>query len=85
MTIFDTNKDSAYPSEFYGVGCHVVKKITIDKDNIEFLCEDGATFTVETCRYNDFLVSREDKQTCYDIEIMGDKGIIELFIEKYRC
>lgn len=85
MTIFDTDRNSAYPSEFHGVGCHTVDKITIDKDNIEFHCEDGATFTVETCRYNDFLVSRDDKLSLFDIEIMGDTGIIELFIEKYRC
>ncbi len=89
MTLFDlvgkTVHDSQVDESYREVGMHTLEKIVIDKDNIQFLCDDGTEFTLGIDKHNELLASEEDEYNRFKIEIMSDEAIIENFINRLRC
>lgn len=88
MTLFDLVGKTAYDGQadesYREVGMHTLEKIIIDKNNIQFLCDDGKEFTLGIDKHNELLASEEDEYNRFKIEIMSDEAIIEIFINRLR-
>lgn len=89
MTLFDlvgkTVHDSQVDESYREVGMHTLEKIVIDKENIQFLCDDGTEFTLGIDKHNELLASEADEYNRFKIEIMSDEAIIDNFINQLRC